>query len=400
MTVRQRETAAGSVVWFADFVGADKDRPAPAVKRHRPALGPEVKTRREAEAAEARLRVFIENEAAESRRGSASKQAREDSVGALAERWAKHNTATGNWKPSTVRLYRIILDNWLLPELGKVRLVDIDADKIDAFKVVIAERGREPKWNKSVLGVLAAMLAQALKWRMIAANPCLQVDQFKVPEAHFDWYREEESALWLSHAERLYPRLYPLFLTLFRAGLREGEAFALTWDDVDLAGLRLHIRRSITRGRVDGVNLRVTTDPKSRTGRFVDMAPDLAVALRAWRHPGDLVFPNAEGEPWTRDALRFQWKRITRAAELRLLTMHDARHSYASQLVSAGAPLTYVQHQLGHSTQRMTERYAHLAPQGQRWVTLLGEKGPASQAKDAPEAGQGTRSRHTPEGPQ
>lgn len=43
--------------------------------------------------------------------------------------------------------------------------------------------------------------------------------------------------------------------------------------------------------------------------------------------------------------------------------MHDLRHTCAAWLVSAGVPLTEVRDLLGHSTIRMTERYAHLAPE-------------------------------------
>lgn len=44
------------------------------------------------------------------------------------------------------------------------------------------------------------------------------------------------------------------------------------------------------------------------------------------------------------------------------LKWHELRHSFASILTTGGAPIRIVQSLLGHSTIRMTERYAHLAP--------------------------------------
>ncbi len=43
--------------------------------------------------------------------------------------------------------------------------------------------------------------------------------------------------------------------------------------------------------------------------------------------------------------------------------MHDLRHTCAAWLVSAGVSLIEVRDLLGHSTIKMTERYAHLAPE-------------------------------------
>jgi len=45
---------------------------------------------------------------------------------------------------------------------------------------------------------------------------------------------------------------------------------------------------------------------------------------------------------------------------LKDLRVHDLRHSFASALVNAGGTLYDAQRLLGHSSSRMTERYAHL----------------------------------------
>jgi integrase len=66
------------------------------------------------------------------------------------------------------------------------------------------------------------------------------------------------------------------------------------------------------------------------------------------------------------------FKTACRRAGIEDFRIHDLRHTCAAWLVSAGVPLTEVRDLLGHTTVKMTERYAHLAPENVRAaVTLL-----------------------------
>jgi integrase len=74
------------------------------------------------------------------------------------------------------------------------------------------------------------------------------------------------------------------------------------------------------------------------------------------------IFPSLfTGRPFA--SLFYPWDRIRHRAGLDDVRLHDLRHSFASFLVNEGVSLYVVQGLLGHSQVRMTQRYAHLAPQ-------------------------------------
>ena len=57
------------------------------------------------------------------------------------------------------------------------------------------------------------------------------------------------------------------------------------------------------------------------------------------------------------------WAPLLHRAQIRYRKPHTLRHSYASMLIEAGEPLTYVQQQLGHHSAAFTlKAYGHLLP--------------------------------------
>ncbi len=382
--------------WYSNFWAPDPEKPG-SRRRYRQPLGI-VPTKKAAEVAERQLRAQIEAQAAgaptsshpaPSPSASPSRPANPElpsaSFSGLAAKWLEVAIAPKR-KPKTYQFYEYICRVWLVPYFGDREASSITPVDVEALQAYVAKTPRKknnddgekappgPKTNNEILGCLSSMLATAKRWRYLHSNPCDDVGRMSVPRAKLAFYNAQDAARWLTTCERLEPDWYGFFLTGFRTGLREGELFALRVEDVDLNARRLTVRstygaaarRHETTGQAIPVHVEGTT--KSGHDRTVGISPMLGEVLRA--HIGmrkvGLVFSRAareDGDAHLRlSNILGPWRRVTAAAKLPAYTIHAMRHSFASQLVMASVPLSHVQALLGHSTIKMTERYAHLAP--------------------------------------
>jgi integrase len=174
--------------------------------------------------------------------------------------------------------------------------------------------------------------------------------------------------------------LGPLVTVAATTGRRQGEILGLSWEDVDLEGGRLTVRRALARTWNGGYALAAPKTSRSR--RTVNLARVATEALRrqrawqddaasaagpAWSNPDGLVFTDAAGRPLRGTNVTHGFHRLLNAAGLPSIAFHGLRHSAATALLAAGVPLRVVADQLGHTTISITaDLYAAVVPELRR----------------------------------
>jgi integrase len=145
-----------------------------------------------------------------------------------------------------------------------------------------------------------------------------------------------------------------LFTLLYETGLRVGEALGLHVEDVDLA-------MDDEKVRVMGKGGRERTVLLAAAPRSIRL---LRHHLKTTKYPSGAVFrgdPRRGGSSLPADytTIRRAWARYCEKAGVRA-TIHQLRHSRASELVQAGVPLGTVRRQLGHRNIQSTMIYAEV----------------------------------------
>ncbi len=291
----------------------------------------------------------------------------------FAEMWLREYVDVNN-KPTEQRAKRVALRNHLLPEFGTRSIGSITALDIEHLKARLEAKGLSAKSRNNYLTVLRTCLSAAVEWKVITAAP--QFKLFKRTRPPFHYLSQAELTALLAALTRGVLR--SLVLTASQTGLRFCELIALRWDDVDFDAGMICVCRSEVRG--------VVGTPKSDRIRYVPLTPDVRGLLLELERNGPLVFQRC-GRSVKYVCARDQLAAACESAGVPHASWHTLRHTFASHLVAARAPIKAVQELLGHSSLEMTLRYSHLNADDLRAAVSLLAPAPAA-AESATAGGQ------------
>jgi len=256
---------------------------------------------------------------------------------------------------------------WLLgkatAELGGVRLVELSAEQVCAWRLTVPEGHRFEATQ-----ALRQVLNRAVAWKLIDENPA----KHGVPNPRRRCREQRPFDSWAqirSVAGRLGPLFGPMVVFAAATGLRPSELFALEWGDIDRRGGVVQIRRAYANGRVKQTKTRLSR----RAVPLQAIALETLDQLRP-REDSPLLFPNARGGYLDfRNFNRRHWKPVQGAVGIEpLRDLYDLRHTYATFALRAGVPVFALSRFLGTSIAMIDLHYGHLAVDSyQHAVALL-----------------------------
>jgi integrase len=184
-----------------------------------------------------------------------------------------------------------IYEHHLKAAFGDLRLDEIGAGEVAAFRASLVERKLDEKRINNVLAVLSKALKYALDVELISKAPKVGLLQGRAAGDRAVGLRAVRADARGGAAEG--PDWYAAVCLAGEAGLRSGEVKALRWrEDVDLIAKTITVRQQSCYG--------VATTPKGRTRRTIPMTSALEQALRGLEVAQDgFVVRNPDGSAKT-----------------------------------------------------------------------------------------------------
>ena len=288
--------------------------------------------------------------------------------------------AAQTFEEGTVEMVELRFRLHVMPHLGSRNLADIQPSTIQGWLRTLT--GLSGNYQKVMYANVSSVFTAAVDDGLIPKNPC-KAPSVRRPKSDSrklkPWTREQAMAV----RDQL-PGQFKLVVDLgIGLGLRQGEIFGLSLDDIDLNTGEIEIKRQV---KLLGSNRQLFGLPKGRKIRTVPL-PDRVLELvndHVTRYPPrsvTLPWDKSDGPERTFDLILYSresralnrnyfnpkiWRPALRAAGLeakRENGCHALRHFYASTLLDAGESILALSEYLGHADPGFTLRtYTHLMP--------------------------------------
>ena len=230
--------------------------------------------------------------------------------------------------------------------------------------------------KKNIYMEFKQLFNYAMKYEYILKNPFSKVDNFKDTDgipSYTDFYTQEQAKLFLETAkkyaeelEREYNDLsewnyYVWFALAIGTGARKGEIHGFQWNDIE--GDTIYVRRGVCQKKKYSSSISVKTNNSIRR---IPLSNSLKNILT--EHKERMKKFEGFNESFRicnnikNTTIERRRNKYANAVKLKIIRLHDFRHSFVSHLCFANVDDDIIKEFVGHSTTKMTERYKHLHP--------------------------------------
>ena len=270
--------------------------------------------------------------------------------------------------------YRGMIENYLKPQLGEIRLQKLTARDIQQYYTwLMGEKELSPNTVIKHHNLLTNTLNAAERQEYITKNPMRAVSPPKKRQREAKFYTPEQLGVLLAKAVGTRLEL-PVYICAY-LGLQRGELCGLRWSDVDLEHQTITIENTRTQAGKKEIEKGTKTASSTRTLYLPDTLCDMLKAAKENQQACRAEYKNAyddndyvvvmeDGRPFRPNYLSELFGKFLADNDLPKIVLHELRHTFASLSNQAGIPAYNIGKALGHSTPATTQKiYTHLLDQ-------------------------------------
>lgn len=272
-------------------------------------------------------------------------------------------------KVNSIKNKMHMIDTHILPYFENRKMNEITPAELIQWQNIIQEKSLSKTYERMIQNQMTALFNHAQRIYNLNNNPCKRVKKMGKSDADtMEFWTKEEYDAFISTLE-VGTESFLMAEILFWTGVREGELLALTPKDIDLNRNLLYINK--TYNRINGED--IISSPKTETSnRIISIPTFLRDEIKEYidSHYG---MPDDERLfPMVARTLQKRMKDLMQKAGVKMIRIHDFRHSHVAYLINQGVQPLIIKERLGHRDIRITlNTYGHLYPSQQKQVAEM-----------------------------
>ena len=293
----------------------------------------------------------------------------------------------GKLEPKTIERYSLDVKRYLIPEIGKLKLAQLNSDVIELAYISI-KRTHNLSDNSMAHchATLRGAIKRGLRQKKLATNPLIGLDAPSRKRNQIKPLTEAQMLTVLNYSAANDDLMWALMWRIhLLTGFRQGEVLGLLWEDIDFDSGTLRLHQQLQRQKGKGLVLKsLKADANKRT---INLDAPSLVMLRAWKTQqsqfrlqlgswgaDNFIFTNSVGKAMEPRRAAKKWADLLKATGIPHIKLHGARHTFATVMLQKNVDTKVVSHYLGHTDISTTQNiYQHINVEMlQKTATLIG----------------------------
>jgi len=219
------------------------------------------------------------------------------------------------------------------------KLIDITKKEMEHYKIERIKEATGSTINRD-LACLKKMFNNAIADGITDINPIIGVEFFKEPKRSVEFLSEKESKRLIKACDT--EALKTFVILGLHTGMRLEEMLSLKWENVNLDDRLITLK-----------------DTKNNREESIPLNNTVVGRLKNLKQKSNYVISKDDGDRYK--IIKKSWERVVKKADLKNITPHILRHTFATTLVREGADLNAVKELGRWSELKLVERYSHVS---------------------------------------